>query len=397
MPETLLSVLAQMAWPAAVAIAWLVGEVAYRWLSLPRISGYGLAGFFMAASQGGFLDDPSGEPVARMADFAFALILFELGYRVNLQWLRHNHWLGITSVIEASGSFAVVYLVAQAFFVPQIPSLLLAAVAMSTSPAAVLRVVNDLRSAGQVTERVLHLTAFNCFLAVIAFKVVLGFWVLESANSVFEAVWHSLVVLLVSISIGALFGVAVPSLLRLTGGSADHNVTVAFAVAALLLTVLTYSLQFSPLLAALTFGMVVRSRRVVFNQTQRNFGALGDLLTVLLFVVVAASLEWRHVTEGVGLALAVIAARLITKTLATTLLARLSGIGWYKGGLTGLAMTPMSAFVILMLEQSRHLQTGMFDSIVGISAIVWLLEIVGPLVTQRALMLAGETQQREAS
>lgn len=396
MPETLLSVLAQMAWPVTLAIAWLVGEVAYRWLSLPRISGYGLAGFFMAASQGGFLDDPSGEPVARMADFAFALILFELGYRVNLQWLRHNRWLGITSVIEASGSFAVVFLVTQAFFVPQIPALLLAAVAMSTSPAAVLRVVNDMRSAGQVTERVLHLTAFNCFLAVIAFKVILGFWVLESDNSVFEAVWHSLVVLLVSTSIGALFGVAAPSLLRLTG-SVDHNVTVAFAVATLLLTVLTYSLQFSPLLAALTFGMVVRSRRVVFNQTQRNFGALGDLLTVLLFVVVAASLEWQHVTEGVGLALAVIAARLITKTLATTLLARLSGIGWRKGGLTGLAMTPMSAFVILMLEQSRHLHTGMFDTIVGISAIVWLLEIVGPLVTQKALILAGETQQMEAS
>lgn len=396
MPETLLSVLAQLTWPAALAIAWMVGEVAYRWLSLPRISGYGLAGFFMAASQGGFLDDPSGEPVARMADFAFALILFELGYRVNLQWLRHNHWLGITSVIEASTTFTAVFLVAQAFFVPQIPALLLAAVAMSTSPAAVLRVVNDMRSAGQVTERVLHLTAFNCFLAVIAFKVVLGFWVLENAGSVYEAVWHSLVVLFVSISIGALFGVAIPSLLRLIG-SADRNFTVAFAVAALLLTVLTHSLQFSPLLAALTFGIVVRSRRVVFIQTQRNFGALGDLLTVLLFVVVAASLEWKHVTEGVGLALAVIAARLITKTLATTLLARLSGIGWSKGVLTGLAMTPMSAFVMLMLEQSRHLHVGIFDNIVGISAIVWLLEIVGPLFTQRALILAGETQHRETS
>lgn len=193
MPETLLGALAQMTWPAALAIAWVVGEVAYRWLSLPRISGYSLAGFFMATSQGGFLGDPSGEPVARMADFAFALILFELGYRVNLQWLRHNRWLGVTSVIEASGTFAAVFLVAQAFFVPQIPALLLAAVAMSTSPAAVLRVANDMRSAGQVTERVLHLTAFNCILAVIAFKVVLGYWALEHSGSVFHAIWHSLV------------------------------------------------------------------------------------------------------------------------------------------------------------------------------------------------------------
>mgnify|MGYP000902556266 CR=1 FL=1 len=394
MPETLLSVLTQMAWPAALAIAWVVGEMVYCWLSLPRISGYGLAGFFMAASQGGFLGDPAGESVSRLADFAFALILFELGYRANLQWLNHNRWLGVTSVIEASGTFCLVFLVTQVFSVPQVPALLIAAVTMSTSPAAVLRVVNDLRSAGQVTERVLHLTAFNCVIAVIAVKVVLGYWVLQNAGSILQAIWHSLVVLLVSISIGTLFGVVVPGLLRLRG-SANSNVTVAYAIAALLLTAVTHILQFSPLLAALTFGMVARHRRVVLSQTQRNFGALGDLLTVLLFVVVAASLEWKHVIEGIGLALAVVATRLITKTLATTFLAGLSGINWRKGMLTGLAMTPMSAFVVVLLEQSRHLQAGLLDNVVGITAIVWLLEIIGPLVTQKALMLAGETQYGE--
>ncbi|WP_301102393.1 cation:proton antiporter [Propionivibrio sp.] len=389
-----MNALTQMAWPAALAIAWVFGEVANRWLSLPRISAYGIAGFAMASSQGGFLGDPSGEPVARLADFAFTLILFEMGYRVNLQWLRHNRWLGATSVIEATGTFAAVFLVAQAFAVPQTPALLLAALAMSTSPAAVLRVANDTHSAGQVTERVLHLTAFNSILAVIAFKAVIGYWVLESAGSVYQAIWHSLVVLIVSGCIGALFGVAVPGLLRLTRNP-DHNPTVAFAIAALLLTALTHTLNFSPLLAALTFGMVARHRRIVLTQAQRNFGVLGDLLTVLLFVFVAASLEWRHVTTGIWLALAVIAARLVVKTAATTLLARPSGTGWRKGWLTGLAMMPMSVFVILLLEQTRHLHSGMLDDVAGIAAIVLLLEIIGPIVTQQALRLAGETQRRE--
>lgn len=393
MPESLVSVLTAIAWPAAIAIAWIAGEVGFRWFSLPRISGYGIAGFFMAASQGGFLADPSGAPVALLADFAFALILFELGYRINLHWLRANPWLGVTSLVEAAGSFAAVLVVARGFAVPLVPSLLLSSLAMATSPAAVLRVVNELKSSGQVTERLLHLSAFNCVLAVVVFKGVIGYWVLARAGNVFQAIWSSLVVVAVSAGIGTTFGVAVPGFLR-GFGSVNRNATVAFAAAALLLTALTHAFQFSPLLAALAFGIVARHRRVILSQAQRNFGALGDLLTVLLFVFVAASLEWKQVLTGSALALAVVAARLAVKTAGTTMFARFSGITWRKGALTGLAMTPMSVFAILLLEQTRHLKLEALGEVAGVAAIVLLLEVFGPLVTQRALIWAGETHHR---
>lgn len=378
-----------IAWPLAIVVAWIGGEIGYRWLSLPRISGYGIAGFIMASSQGGFLADPAGGSVALLAHFAFALILFELGYRINLRWLLADPWLGVTSLVEAAGTFVAVFMLAQAISVPILASLLLAALSMSTSPAAVLRVANELQSCGQVTERLLHLTAFNCVLAVVVFKGVVGYWILANDGSVAHVAWNSLVVVAVSTGIGALFGVAVPGLLRFIGG-VDRNATVAFALAALLLTALTHALKFSPLLAALVFGIVARHRRVVLSQAQRNFGALGDLLTVLLFVYVAASLDWRQVQSGIGLALAVVGVRFTAKMLATTCFARLSGISWRKGALTGLAMTPMSVFVILLLEQTRHLNLGALDQVAGVAAIVLLLEVIGPLVTQRALIWSGE-------
>lgn len=391
MLESLNAFLAEMAWPLALAVAWIVGEAGHRWLRLPRISGYGIAGFAMAASQGGFLPDPSGGPVALLADIAFALILFELGYRINLGWLRANPWLGVTSLIEAGGTFAAVFFVAQTFAVPLVPSLLLASLAMSTSPAAVLRVANEVRGSGQVTERTLHLTAFNCVLAVIAFKAIVGYWVLTSAGSILQALWSGVVVVLVSAGTGVLFGVAVPALLRAMGGLA-RNATVAFALAILLLTTLTHSFKFSPLLAALVFGLVARRRRVALSQAQRNFGALGDLLTVLLFVFVAATLEWREVAAGAKLALAVVGARMLAKAAATTLLARLGGISWRKGFFTGVALTPLSVFAILLLEQTRHLKLGVLDDVAGVAAVVLLLEIVGPLATQWALIWAGEAR-----
>jgi len=389
MPEIFNTMFNETAWPFALALAWVAGELGHRWLALPRISSYGIVGFLLGAAQGGLLPSPDGGAVTFLADIAFGLILFELGYRINLRWVRANPWLGVTSVVEAFGCFAAVFLIAGWYAVPMVPALLLAALAMSTSPAAVLRVANELHSSGQVTDRTLHLSAFNCVLAVVTFKIVIGYWVLSGAGSLFQAVWSSLVVLLVSAGMGAFFGVAVPALLRALGGM-DRSATVAFALAVLVLTALTHALKFSPLLATLAFGLVARHRRVILSQAQRNFGALGDLLTVLLFVFVAATLSWKMALSGIWLALAVIAARVAVKTTVTTVFARLSGITWRKGALTGLALTPQSVFVILLLEQSRHLGLDFLNEVTAIAAIVLLLEVIGPLVTQRALIWAGE-------
>ncbi len=394
MPDVIVAVFNETAWPVALALAWVAGELGHRWLALPRISSYGVVGFLLGATQGGFLPVAGSGPVTALADIAFGLILFELGYRINLRWVRANPWLGVTSIVESAGCFAAVFFITRWYALPMVPALLLSALAMSTSPAAVLRVANELHSSGQVTDRSLHLSAFNCVLAVVAFKIVMGYWVLSGAGGLFQALWSSLVVLLVSAGLGALFGVAVPALLRALGGM-DRSATVAFAITVVALTALTHALKFSPLLATLAFGLVARHRRVVLSQAQRNFGALGDLLTVLLFVFVAATLDWTKLASGIWLALAVIAARAAVKVAVTTLFARLGGITWRKGALTGLALTPLSVFAILLLEQSRRLglDLNLLNEVSATVAIVLLLEVLGPVVTQRALIWAGEATQ----
>lgn len=383
-------VLGEIAWPLALALAWLGGEAGRRWLGLPRVSCYAIVGFLMASSQSGLLPPPGGS-MAMLANVALGLILFELGYRINLGWLRANPWLGATSVVEAAATFALVLFIAVIFGQPRIPALLLAALAVPTSPAAALRVINDLRGSGQVTERTLHLSAFNCVFAVVAFKIVVGYALLAGNGSLFEAVWNSVVVVLVSAGLGTLFGVAVPGLLRFTGGLTRHT-TVAFALAVVLLTALTQTLQFSPILAALVFGLIARHRRVVLSQAQRNFGALGDLLAVQLFVFVAATLDWHQVGVGLELALVVVVARLLVKTGVTTLFARVSGLSWRKGALTGVALMPLSVFAVLLIEQTRYLGGDLVGQLSGMTALVLLLDLFGPLATQWALRRAGEAQ-----
>lgn len=302
----------------------------------------------------------------------------------------------MTGLVESVGTFIVVYCIAGWYGTSSLNALLLASLAMSTSPAGILRVINEQRSSGQVTERILHLSAINCVLAVFTFKVIVAFSVFKSSGNLWEAASGGLSVLFISAILGAIFGLLIPSIMRRLGNLTLDG-TVAFALAVILLVAVTHAAKLSPVLATLTFGMVARHRRISFSQTQRNFGALGELLTVLLFVFVVATLEWQKVWAGASLGLLLIAARLFTKTIGVAAFAHVSGVSWHKGLLTGLALAPISVFVILVLEQAKYLGIEFVDELAALAAMTLFMEILGPVITQRALIWAKETPHKEGS
>jgi NhaP-type Na+/H+ or K+/H+ antiporter len=110
------------------------------------------------------------------------------------------------------------------------------------------------------------------------------------------------------------FGLLIPAVLR-KANRLNQDGTLAFTIAIIFIVALTHSLKLSPVLATLTFGLVVRHRRIILNSSQRGFGALGDLLTVMLFVFIAATIEWQQVLAGISLGLAIIFVRQLSKTI----------------------------------------------------------------------------------
>ncbi len=380
----------ELAWPLALLIAWAMGEIGQRWLRTPRISIYAITGFLLASSQAGLLPPRPSERILLLANIAFGLILFEAGYRINLRWLRANPWIGVTSAAESVLSFVAVYALVRWRGMAQDPALMLAALAMASSPATVVRVINELRTSGQVTERVLHLSALNSALAVLVLKVLVGLTPSGTVGDVPGATYDTVLVLGAAVLSGLLMGAFVPALLKAVRRTSQDS-TVAYAIAVIVLVALNHSLDFSPLLATLTFGLVSRHRRVFLTPSQRGFGTMGDILTLVLFVFVAVTLEWRQVGAGLGLGLAIILVRQAAKVLAIGAFAFLSGISWRKGLFTGLAMAPMSAIVILVLEQSRQLDIALLDHLAPLAAASLLMEMLGPIVVGRAMHFAQET------
>ena len=382
-----------VAWPLMLLAAWLAGEwLARRW-HLPRVCAYGAVGLALSGLGLSQAAAPHAA-LSLMANMALSLTLFELGYRINPRWFGHNPWLLAAGVAQALLTFAVVMWVAGAFGLATDHRLVLASLCVATSPAAVMRVTHELRSSGQVTERLLHLCALNCLLAVLLFKGVVGYWHLETTGDIGKAAFSSVYVIALSLVAGAVFGVIAPALNRLATSS--QSTTVTFAMCVLLLTGMAQSLQLSPLLAALAFGAVARERRIMLSHAQRNFGVLGDVLSVFLFVFVGSLLSWASLFSGLLLGAALIVARSGVHTVVNLGIARVSGTTFRKGALTGLALMPMSAFALLLLEESRLYGFDLArDSLPVIVGLLVLLDVIGPLVTQRALMWAGEAHPEE--
>ncbi len=384
---------ADLIWPAALLLAWLAGEYGHRRIGLPRITTYGLVGVAMATAQTGLLPATPSQQVLLLANIAFGLLLFEAGHRVHLRWLSNNPWIAITSFAEATLTFAAIFALSRWAGSSDSTSLLLAALSMATSPATVVRVIHEERSSGQVTERVLHLAVLNCVLAVLVFKVVLGLVIFETSGNLLQAVSSSLVALAGSTALGLGLGVLLPAGLQLLQDK-DHDNTLAFALAVILLVSLAHELHLSPALAALTFGLMARHRGVSLHRSRRGFGVLGEVLTVLLFVFVGSTLEWQRVAAGLGLGLLIVAVRHMTQLATVGALAHASGLACRKGLLVGTGLAPFAAFVILMLEGTRELGLGLVDQVTPLAAAAVVLEIVGPLFTRIALIGAGEGKDR---
>lgn len=387
---------AEFAWSITIALAWILGEFGHRFVQLPRVSIYGLVGFLASSLPIELSSYLTSDSLLLPANIAFGLILFEFGYYINLRWLKRNFWLGITGLVEAIATFTGVYLLSHWSGMSPFISLSLSALAMATSPAGVLHVINEQRSSGQVTERILHLSAFNCMLAAVTFNVIVAFWVTQRGGHPFKAAIDSGVVLLTSITLGAAFGIILPLVLRLLGNLAQ-DATIAFALSVILLVALTHAMKISPTMAALTFGFTARHRRIALSHTKRNFGPLGNLLKVLLFVFILSHLEWPSIMAGAGLGLAIIGVRLVAKTAVTTAFAPLSGITLRKGMLTGIGLAPLSVFIVLTLAQARYSGVALVDELTkldALAAITLVLGIIGPLCTQYALKLANETYKK---
>jgi Kef-type K+ transport system membrane component KefB len=378
-------------WLALALVAGaLLGEAVQRLLSVPRIVGYGAVGMLLAAAGFGLQNGQLPVALRWVVDLALGVLLFELGSRVRLRWLRDNPALLATGLLESLLSFAAVAAVLRAFGFDWGPALIGAAIVVPVSAAVVGRVSGDLGAAGQVTERLIVLTALNTLFGVLAHKLLTGWLHVDQAGDWVRAVSQPLWAFAGSVGLAAVLAWLVSLVARRLDLRHENAVLLLLGlivVAQLIATQLNLSTLLLPLLA----GVLLRNSSERPWVWPRHFGTAGGVLVLMLFVIVGASWSPALLATGLAAALALLAARALAKLLAVQALARVSGLAQHQGLGLALALAPISGTTLLLFGETAATHPAVAAALAPvILTAIAVMELLGPLAVLAGLKLARE-------
>lgn len=377
----------------ALMLAGLAGEGLARFVRLPRVSGYALTGLILGPAVLGWFSQPELSLFRIVIDLALALLLFELGVRVELRWFRANPWILLASIAEAGLTFAGTYAALTFMGTSADVALLVAAIAIGTSPAVVMRVASEFRAEGQLTQRILLHTALNVLYSIVLLKLIIGSMHGSLRNDWSAAVLHPVYLLSGSILMGAAIALAFGLLRRGFSLSEEQGVAILFGLL-LLATALLQVLALPTLMAPLLAGIIVKQWDRRPHLWPRHLGTAGGVLVIFLFVLTGATLTTQAVVTGGLTALVLIAVRVVCKGLGVALFGQVSGLSWRQSLSLGVALMPMSAVAYLLVEEVRSSYPALGNQVGAVVlSMIAVLGILGPIVVQWALRLNQETKE----
>jgi Kef-type K+ transport system membrane component KefB len=239
-------------------VAGMLGGELARIARIPRIVGYVVVGFLLAPftqamGMGSLLDEGR-----IFVDLALGLVLFDLGRRMDLKWMKRDWTIAASGFAESLLAFFAVLAALLALRYDPVMAALAAAIAMTTSPAVLMLLVHDNRSEGQVTERAMNLTALNGLLASLLVTILLGSAHYEAKSQVEVAILQPLYLLFGSLLLGA----AMSWISRGIARHIEKTREVHFALIAGMVVCavgLATMLKLPVILALLSFGLFARN------------------------------------------------------------------------------------------------------------------------------------------
>ena len=372
-------------------VAGMLGGEFARTLRLPRIVGYVLVGFAIAPVARAMNIGPLLEEARIFVDIGLGLVLFDLGRRMDLAWLKRDWTLAATAMAESLAASGLVFAALHLLGFSPMQAGLAAAIAMATSPAVVLLVAQDARAEGQVTERAFTLVALNSLVASVIVTMLTASVHYEASFDLDTAVLHPLYLFAGSLALGG----ALAALARWLAGLVERSPELHFTLLAgfvIAAVGLAQSAKLSVILSLLAFGLFARNEGRGHDLLAVDLGRASRLFYVVLFVITGASLPLDSLqVAGLG-ALAFVAARTAGKFAGVMLFAPMGGLRWRQA--TGLAATllPMSSLALLLQHDVARLYPSFGQELTAVvlGAVV-VMELLGPLAVQWGLRFAGES------
>lgn len=374
-----------------VLLGLIGGELVRFTRILPRIFGYIAVGFLCGPSGFNIVKPSLLVDANFFVDIAIGIILFDLGRRLDINWIYHDRGILPMAFSESCLTFCSVFLLLTLFHFNWLHSALASTIAMATSPAAVMMVAHDLSSKGPVTRRTMMLTSLNNLFALVIFSILLPLTHQNghTVSVIIEAIGYRL---LGSTVLGLIVFSITVALSRLTGKNKESQL-VLFVGAITFCIGLAISLNLSTMLTLFVLGVAARNLDFKYNLMEIDFGWLARLFFVLLFVITGVYLTFQGLWQATALVLTFIAVRAIAKIFGVWIFGNLSRLTKRQTIALGLALTPMAELAVGMSNRVMSFNPDFGYQLFTITAaVVAIFYILGPIATQIAFIKTNEVE-----
>lgn len=389
-PLWLLSPLAVLG--AGLMLALVIGLTLQRF-KIPKLYGAVIAGLLLGATGGGFIDRALLTQFQELLNGAAALVLFEVGRKMDLAWLMRSGRQGASLLLATLVRGAAAAVTLGLLGLPWGAAIFIGSILIAVNPVIHSSMVADENASGTSTFATSNMVGLSNLVALLALGITLA-WTRshgpDASGDFATELMRQGGKLVVGAGIAALsYGVyALATRLCKVPATLRPGMLLAALLIDLGLCSVTAA---SALLSLLLMGVLLRNVEKRDNVFQAQLKTAQDIGYVLLFLMSAALVDLQQLLHGWAILAAV---TVFVVRIAATRLALWPGTAWSmrKQHAMALSMCSLVSYGGLVVDNTLNAYTGLdATSTAVMGALLALNVLLAPGLTWIGLHLAGET------
>ena len=380
-----------------ISIVLFVGVIGGRlakYLKLPNVTGYLVAGLFIGASFLGTITEQDMASFSIVNEVALAAIAFSIGSEFVLKdMLKVGSSILIITIAEAIGAVILVFIVTYYGFNQSFAfSIVIASMSAATAPAATMMVIRQYKAHGPLTRTILPVVAIDDAVGIMLFGLAMSLAKISidsTSHSFLQMISAPIIEILGSLLLGFLLGSILTFVANRARSKEELLSTVLASIAAS--TGLANLLNLSPLLTCMMLGATLVN---LMHNSNRVFTLITDFtppIYLLFFTLAGASLDLGILAQVGALGVGYVIARATGKILGAFLGAKAVNADDAVVKYLGLSLLPQGGVSIglsIIVKQELPQFAAAITTVILFSVLVY--EISGPILAKIAIEKAGE-------